>query len=39
MGASNDGLRLALSLCRFREEEKAELATYLKENYGIDFLY
>ena len=32
-------LRLALSLCRFREEEKAELATYLKENYGIDFLY
>ncbi len=30
-------LRLALSLCRFREEEKAELATYLKENYGIDF--
>ena len=24
-------LRLALSLCRFREEEKAELATYLKE--------
>ena len=32
-------LRLALSLCRFREEEKAELATYLKENYGIDFFY
>lgn len=32
-------LRLALSLCRFREEEKTELATYLKENYGIDFLY
>ena len=32
-------LRLSLSLCRFREEEKAELATYLKENYGIDFLY
>lgn len=32
-------LRLALSLCRFREEEKAELATYLKENYGIDFSY
>ena len=32
-------LRLALSLCRFREEEKAELASYLKENYGIDFLY
>ena len=32
-------LRFALSLCRFREEEKAELATYLKENYGIDFLY
>ena len=32
-------LRLALSLCRFREEEKAELATYLKENYGIDFVY
>lgn len=32
-------VRLALSLCRFREEEKAELATYLKENYGIDFLY
>lgn len=32
-------LRLPLSLCRFREEEKAELATYLKENYGIDFFY
>ena len=32
-------LRLALGLCRFREEEKAELATYLKENYGIDFFY
>ena len=32
-------LRLSLSLCRFREEEKAELATYLKENYGIEFFY
>lgn len=32
-------LRFFVSLCRFREEEKAELATYLKENYGIDFLY
>ena len=32
-------LRLSLSLCRFREEEKTELATYLKENYGIDFMY
>ena len=32
-------VRLALSLCRFREEEKAELATYLKENYSIDFSY
>lgn len=32
-------LRLAPSLCRFREEEKAELATYLKENYSIDFSY
>ncbi len=32
-------VRLALSLCRFREEEKAELATYLKENYSIDFFY
>ena len=32
-------LRLSLSLCRFREEEKTELATYLKENYGIDFFY
>ena len=32
-------LRLSLSLCRFREEEKAELATYLKENFGIEFFY
>lgn len=32
-------LRFYVSLCRFREEEKAELATYLKENYGIYFLY
>ena len=32
-------LRFFVSLCRFREEEKAELASYLKENYGIDFLY
>lgn len=32
-------LRLSLSLCRFSEEEKAELAIYLKENYRIDFFY